>query len=610
MTFARPALLGLAFALPGLFAILVALYAHRRRRVASLLGETALVARLGGGRLHRFPTMRLVLMMIAGTALGVAAAGPRWGTEVMRGQAQALSVVLALDISKSMLTADVSPSRLEQERLLVRRMLREMPSDRFGLVVFAGRAFVLSPVTVDHSALELYVDALAPDIVSQGGSSIAGAITLATDLARGNREATTEHAVVLVTDGEALEEADAIEDAIVRASRAGVHVYTVGTGTAAGGPVPDLDPRSGAVGSFKKDEMGNTVISKLDAPLLRHIAEKTGGEYIQLDRPGAADRLTQVLNRLDRTSETSEERVQSKERFALFVLLALACLVLDALLAAAPAPVATRVGNGTTAQGTGTAASRPRRSTSQRRRSVSAAVLALCLLATSGFGIGDLERGNRLYREGKYGDAVEAYRRALESGRPSPALYYNLGTALVQLGRFEEAATYLNNAVEAVDPDIAQRGLYNLGNRFLYEARSKPDMDPQAKGTLLDAAAEAYRRTLRLNPADRDAKWNLELTLRDKQQNDLQKPKPDPSDNKQDQDQKEDKNQEQGGGEANSDAESPAGQGQSSGSAQENKPLSKDQADRILSAVEQDERTLTRETLRKGQRRTTVARDW
>jgi Ca-activated chloride channel homolog len=607
VTFARPALLGLAFILPGLFAIFIALYASRRRRVASLLGESDLIARLGGARLHRFPTTRLLLFTIAGTSLGIAAAGPRWGSEVTRGQAQALSVVLALDISKSMLTTDVSPSRLEQQRLLVRRMLREMPSDRFGLIVFAGRAYVLSPVTIDHSALELYTDALAPDIVSQGGSSIAAAITLSTELARGNKES-TEHAVVLVSDGEALEESDAIEDAIARASREGVHVFTVGTGTSAGGPVPDLDPRTGAIGGFKRDELGNTVVSRLDAPLLRHIAEKTGGEYVELDRPGAADRLAQLLNRLDRSTETSEQRVQKKDRFALFVLLALLCVILDTGLAAAPAAPATRVAGGAPRRSIGTAATGAPPRARKRRLGTTAVLLLVTFGASVAFGIGDLERGNRLYNEGRYAEAAAAYQKALESGRPSPALYYNLGTSLVQLGRFEEAGKYLNTAIEAVDPDVRNRALYNMGNRFLYEARAGEKLDPQAKATLLDAAAEAYRRSLRMNPSDVNAKWNLELTLRDLERNKMEQPKEGESD-KPDQQPQDDKNQ-NGGGAASSQAQAPAGQGQSQGSNQQQKPLSKEQADRILSAIEQDERQLTRQTLRKGQMRTTATRDW
>jgi Ca-activated chloride channel family protein len=605
MTFARPALIGLAFALPGLAAVFIGMYAHRRRRVAELLGESELVARLGGGRLRRFPTMRLLLLCVAAASLGIAAAGPRWGNEVTHGQAQALSVVLALDISKSMLAADVAPSRIEQERLLVRRMLREMPSDRFGLVVFAGRAYVLSPVTVDHSALELYMDALAPDIVSQGGSSLAAAIGLAADLARGTRETSVEHAVVLMSDGEALEETDAIDDAIARASRAGVRVYTVGIGTTAGAPIPDVDPMTGAKG-FKQDETGTTVISKMNPGLLQHIAEKTGGEYIQLDRPGASERLASLLNKLDRTSETSEQRVMKKERFGLFVLLALLCLVLDTMLNAAPAPAAVNVAGGVTRRGLGRAASEPRKR--RGRRFTNAAVLLLVFIGMNAFGIGDVERGNKLYNEHRYAEAVAAYQKALQSGRPTPALYYNLGTALLQLGRYEEGTKYLNSAIDGVEPHVRQNALYNLGNRFLAEARNTADMDPNARGTLLDAAADAYKRALRLDPKDADAKWNLEMTLRDKKKNDMQKPQSGGEDRKNPQ--QNDKNEEKGGGAANNNAQSPTGPGNSQGSSTAPQPLSKEQADRILSASEQDERQLTREKLRKGQQKSAYTRDW
>ena len=585
MTFARPDLAVLGVLVPALLALFVFLYARRRRRVADALGESELVARLGGGMLRRFPASRLVLLAIAGAALGLAAAGPRWGREVTQGQTQALSVVLALDISKSMLVDDVKPSRLEQERLLIRRMLREMAGDRFGLVVFAGRAYVLSPVTVDHSALELYLDALAPDIVSQGGSSLAAAIALSTDLARGNRESTTEHAVVLVSDGEALEEADAVEDAVSRAARAGVHIYTVGVGTSDGGPVPDYNPRTGAAEGFKRDSNGETVISRMDETLLRRVAERTGGEYVQLSRPGAADRLARVLQRLDRTTASSDQRTREKERYALFVLIALACITLDALRAAS--------------------GSMPRRPNQTR---TAAAVVLIVALGTTAFGIGDLERGNRHYEAGRYREAAESYRKALQTGRATPELLYNLGTVLVRLGEYQEGAEYLNRAIDRVEPEVRQRALYNLGNRFLFDARAQKEMEPAARSTLLDAAAEAYRRSLRMDPQDADAKWNLELALREREQNQMQKPQDPGEDNPQPQQSAEDQQQQGGGGASASQSQS--GGDSQGGSGLEQRPLTKEEADRILSGVEQDERELTRQSLRKGQRRTSVERDW
>jgi hypothetical protein len=189
MNFARPDLLPLILIVPLLLVSAIWLYARRRARIARAFSDSHLIARLGGEDLLRFPVPRLTLIALAGLALGVAAAGPRWGFLSAEGQSLSLNIVVATDISKSMLTRDVEPNRLERSRLFARRMLRELPGDRFGLVVFAGRAYIMSPLTSDHSALELYLDALDPEMVSQGGSSLAAAIAQATDLVRGSEGA-------------------------------------------------------------------------------------------------------------------------------------------------------------------------------------------------------------------------------------------------------------------------------------------------------------------------------------------------------------------------------------------------------------------------------------
>jgi Ca-activated chloride channel family protein len=152
MTFTNTNLLVLAFVLP--LAILFAVLQHtrRRRRVAAALGDARLVARLGGAGLSRFPWLRLSFLLLAGVALGLAAAGPRWGMRELETTTRSRSIVFALDISKSMNARDVQPSRLERERILARRILRELASDRIGLVVFAGRAYILAPLTTDHGA--------------------------------------------------------------------------------------------------------------------------------------------------------------------------------------------------------------------------------------------------------------------------------------------------------------------------------------------------------------------------------------------------------------------------------------------------------------------------
>lgn len=332
MSFESPHLLWLAVALPIAIAVAFWLWVRRRRRVAEVLGSGPLLARLGAGDLGRLPVLRLVLLAGAAASLGVAAAGPRWGVEAVEERSAAADLVLALDVSKSMLARDVAPNRLERQRVLARRILRELAGDRIGLVAFAGRAYVLSPMTVDHSALQLYLDALDPEIVSQGGSSLASAIRQATDLARGPQDG-GRGSVVLVTDGEALEEEDAVLQAADRAARVGITVHAVGVGTESGGPIPETADGTGAQG-YKRGPDGEIVITRLNEDLLEAVAARTGGRYVRLDQAGATDAIVAALRGLDRSEGEARQRVREKARYGWFVLLSLALLAAEGIVAA------------------------------------------------------------------------------------------------------------------------------------------------------------------------------------------------------------------------------------------------------------------------------------
>jgi Ca-activated chloride channel homolog len=331
VTLDHPALLWLALLLPVLVGLGVIGYARRRRRALRSLGDARMMARLGAGDLRAFPTRRFVLLLIAAAGLGVAAAGPRWGVISVADQSPSLNLVLALDVSKSMLARDAQPSRLDQERTLARRLLRELPSDRIGLVAFAGRAHTLSPMTVDHGALELYLDALDPGIVSYGGSSLSAALRQATDLA--TTPETRPGVIVLVSDGEALEDESAVLAAAQRAAEQGVVVHTVGVGTSEGAPVPELDPQTDTMTGYKRGPDGEIVVSHLNEDLLRRVASRTGGRYFRLGRAGASDRLVSLLKGLDREEGATNRRVERHTRYEWFAALALVLLLLDAVLA-------------------------------------------------------------------------------------------------------------------------------------------------------------------------------------------------------------------------------------------------------------------------------------
>lgn len=343
MSFADPGLLWLVVVLPAGALLAVWLWTRRRRRAVAALGAPELLERLGAGDLARTQWDRAALLAGAALALGLAAAGPRWGLESVEEETAAADLVLALDVSKSMLARDVAPDRLEQERMLARRILRELAGDRIGMVAFAGRAYVLAPMTVDHSALQLYLDALDPEIVSQGGSSLATAVVQATDLALG-RDETRQGAVVLITDGEELEDEGAVIEAAERAARAGITVHAVGVGTPAGSPIPEVTTGTAgeAVERYKRDEAGEIVISRLNESLLQRVAETTGGRYFRMGSAGASDAVLRTLQGLDRTEGRAEQQVREKERYAWFVAVALVLLLIDGVVAtrgrARPAP--------------------------------------------------------------------------------------------------------------------------------------------------------------------------------------------------------------------------------------------------------------------------------
>ncbi len=228
--------------------------------------------------------------------------------------------------------------------------------------------------------------------------------------------------------------------------------------------------------------------------------------------------------------------------------------------------------------------------------------LILVLTTTAGVLV-SVERGNRLFRAGQYAEAVEAYRAALEDGEDGAVLRYNLGTALLKLGRYAEAEEQLRAALAEVDPETREWVYYNLGQRFLEDARASAD--PQAKGALYDAAVESYRQALRLRPEDGDAKWNYELSMRERDEQ--QQSGGGGDDDPQDQDEQQGDDGQGGSSQGqNQPSEGPAPEGPQGDQA----PMSQEQAERILSAVEQDERELFRDKLRKGRQQTRTDRDW
>lgn len=226
--------------------------------------------------------------------------------------------------------------------------------------------------------------------------------------------------------------------------------------------------------------------------------------------------------------------------------------------------------------------------------------LAVVLLAL--VGIGDVERGNRLFREGRYEAAVAAYRTALEDGKDGPVVHYNLGTALLRLGRYDEADRHLNAALRSIEPELRRRAFYNLGNRFLDAGHAEGDGG--AKRELLDAAVASYKQALRLDPADADAKWNLELAL------DARRRLPSPPSSGGDPRRERDSETPPDAAQTTPRPREGAGARRPPSPTAVPETMTREQAERLLRAVAQDEQELIRRQLRRGSRTARSRREW
>jgi len=271
--------------------------------------------------------VKAALIVAAIAFVLVALARPRWGFKWEEVKRKGVEIVVAIDVSQSMMARDVDPSRLGRAKREVTDLVRMLQGDKIGLVAFAGSSFIQCPLTLDYGAFSMFLDALSPDLIPVPGTALAEA--LRTSLSAFDKGANTSRAVILITDGED-HEGNALK-AADEARAQGVKIFTIGIGKREGAPIPSGD----ASGGFKKDGHGGVVLSKLDEATLEKIALLTGGKYVH-SATGDADLKTIYLQGIRKEMEGREfasTRTQKwKERFQWPLLAALLCLIAEALL--------------------------------------------------------------------------------------------------------------------------------------------------------------------------------------------------------------------------------------------------------------------------------------
>ena len=321
--FAEPQYLWLLTALPA-FLLLHALAARSRRRRLARFGcaETLreLMPDVSTGR----TTLKFILFCAAFALLVLAAARPQLGSKLREEKAQGIEMMLAVDVSNSMLAEDFEPNRLERTKYAINKLFEGLRQDRVGLVVFAGEPKVQLPITSDYRMAQAFARRIDPSLVAVQGTAVGKALEQALLSFSGETEEARSRAIILITDGENHED-DALSVAR-RAAEMGIRIYTVGIGTPEGAPI-----RIG--GEYLQDEKGDMVVSKLDEEMLARIADLTGGAYVRATKQSIGlEEIVKSINDLEQSELSTVRFEEYNEQYQYLLAAALVLLLLESLL--------------------------------------------------------------------------------------------------------------------------------------------------------------------------------------------------------------------------------------------------------------------------------------
>lgn len=549
-------------------------------------------------------------LLLAGMAfIALALADPRIGTRWEEVKREGIDIFLCVDVSRSMDTGDIRPSRIMKARFELRRFLQGLKGDRVGIVPFAGTAYPLMPLTLDYDAAAMFLDLLDTRLIPTPGTAIAEAIETA--LASFPEEEARGRAILLISDGED-HEGGAVE-AAKKAREMGVPVYTIGMALAKGDPIPLLD-ENGVPSGWKRDDEGHIVTSRLNEDLLRGIADVSGGKYWRATQGGGEFRSAyRALLGLDRKEIETRRITDYEDRFQPLLVAAVLLLTAGFILPEGrrtPRPV----GHG--GKKTQTLRGKRRGTAARSKRAAVPAGAAIALLLLFGASPAAAQKGHKLVKEGnrltvekKYDDALSRYLEAKALGDSTrPELLYDLGGIYARKGDIARADSLYRSLPPETRRDLLARAAYNRGTAFAQQKEYSKALD-------------SFIESLKLNPGDADAKANLELARRMLRQQQQQQQE---GDKNQQQKQQQDNQQQQQGGEKKQqqDNQQQDNQQQQPGEEdqqqeqgprqQEGEKMDRELAERFLNQLKQDEKELLKKVVRQQipAKKKKVKKDW
>jgi Ca-activated chloride channel homolog len=305
------------------FTVLLVVFLVWRKKALARFGDMAIIGQLmpeySPGRL----ILKFILLMIAFVFLVIALADPQTGSKLEKVQRKGIDLMIALDVSNSMLAQDIKPDRLERSKQAISKLVDKLEGDRIGIVIFAGKAYTQLPITTDYAAAKLFLSAITTGSVPTQGTAIADAIELCT---AAFNHADRNKAIIVITDGEdhqgdVLEQSDA-------AAKKGISIYTIGMGLPDGAPIPVYDGNV-QVG-YKKDRDGSTIMSKLDEAMLQRIASVGNGLYVRANNSESGiQKLFDEINKIQKSEIESRQYSDYEDRFQYFLFAGLFFLVFE-----------------------------------------------------------------------------------------------------------------------------------------------------------------------------------------------------------------------------------------------------------------------------------------
>ena len=556
-----------ALVLIPLLAILRFLLIRQQKKRLRKFGDRELVRQLTPNVSRFRPLVKYSLLLTALALLIVMIARPQFGTKINREKRTGIETIIALDVSNSMLAEDVAPSRLDRSKMMVENLVDNFTNDKIGLIVFAGDAFIQLPITSDYVSAKMFLSSISPSMIATQGTDIAKAISMASHSF--TQQEGVGKAIIVITDGED-HEGGALE-AAKEAKDKGMRVYILGVGSTKGAPIPTGN------GDYMKDNTGQTVMTGLNEQMCREIAQAGGGAYIHVENnSNAQDQLDHELSKLAKKEIESTVYSDYDEQFQAVGIIVLLLLIVEICILEIKNPLLKNV------------------SLFKRNKKVVAILLAL-LMSTTMQAQGDrqlVRQGNKQFRLGNYAEAEVSYRKAVEKNPRNAQAVYNLGNALLGQRKDSAAVSQFEQAAKLeTNPIRKSQAYHNIG--VICQGQKQ-----------FAQAIEAYKESLRNNPADDDTRYNLELCKRQQQQqqnqdqqnkdNKDQKDKDKKDQQKQDQDKKDQQKQDQ------------------KQQQQDKQQMSKENAEQMLNAAIQEEKQ-TQERMKKAMQqpnRRSLQKNW